>query len=168
MPDEFVTENSLLGAGKVLVEQQVWETIIPFRQAHSAATEAGGILLGYRRGAHLHVVDATFPQPGDRRSRFRFTRAKQSHQHIALQRWKETSGTVDYLGEWHTHPESMPSPSSLDTAEWRKIYEPRAVPMLFVILGWSSHVWVGVGCGSRLEGTNCSPPAVARTNACDR
>ena len=154
MPSEFVAGNALLRSGKMLIEEQVWETILRFRQTGNAATEAGGILLGYRRGTHLHVVDATIPHAADRRSRFRFSRAKESHQHIALQRWKETYGTVDYLGEWHTHPEEMPSPSSIDSSEWRRIYEQRPVPMLFVILGWSSHVWIGVGSGSRLDGAN--------------
>lgn len=151
---EFLASNRLIGEGKILVERQVWQKIMPHRQRDMAAPEAGGILLGYRRGEHLHVIDATLPQAEDRRSRFRFTRAKRPHQDIALARWEEGSGTVDYLGDWHTHPESNPSPSGLDTSEWRKIYEPRAVPMLFIILGWSSAVWVGVGSGTRLDGLN--------------
>jgi integrative and conjugative element protein (TIGR02256 family) len=149
---EFLVNNRLIGEGKILIERQVWQTIMPHRQKDMAAPEAGGILLGYRRGEHLHVIDATVPQAEDRRSRMRFARAKRPHQDIALARWKEGSGTIDYLGDWHTHPEFNPAPSALDTSEWRKISEPRVVPMLFVILGWSSTVWVGVGTGAQLDG----------------
>jgi integrative and conjugative element protein (TIGR02256 family) len=59
---------------------------------------------------------------------------------------------MDYLGEWHTHPEDRAAPSSLDLKEWRKIHEHRAMPMLFVILGWSSRAWIGVGLEKRLQG----------------
>lgn len=156
---EFLTSSPFVGKGKILIEREVWQKIIPHRQRDTAAPEAGGILLGYRRGEHLHVIDATLPQAEDHSSRFQFTRAKQPHQDIALARWEESSGTIDYLGDWHTHPEGNPSPSGLDASEWRKIYLPRAVPMLFIILGRSSGVWIGVGSGVRLKGKNYEYPA---------
>ncbi|WP_419150514.1 hypothetical protein [Paraburkholderia kururiensis] len=35
---------------------------------------------------------------------------------------------MDYLGERHTHPETVPTPSSIDTWEWRKICTKKANP----------------------------------------
>ncbi|MGF6546746.1 Mov34/MPN/PAD-1 family protein [Paraburkholderia youngii] len=160
MPRDFLIHHPLLETGKVLIEPTVWKKVISFQQKESAAPEAGGILLGHRRGKHLHVVDATVPQPEDSRSRFRFSRQKESHQRIAHARWKEASGTIDYLGEWHTHPEGSPTPSGLDSAEWRKIYEFRKVPMIFMIIGWSSEIWVGVGAGAQLLGACYETPAI--------
>ena len=46
-------------AAKILIEDSAWALLQPFRQSKAASTEAGGIFLGYRRGPHLHIVDAT-------------------------------------------------------------------------------------------------------------
>jgi len=58
---------------------------------------------------------------------------------------------MDYVGEWHTHPESGPAPSSLDFCEWRKICKRRKEMMLFLIQGTEA-VWMGVGMGNPLKG----------------
>jgi integrative and conjugative element protein (TIGR02256 family) len=54
---------------------------------------------------------------------------------------------VDYLGEWHTHPEVLPSPSSLDISEWQLICRRKATPMVFMIVGMDGSLWAGVGLG---------------------
>jgi integrative and conjugative element protein (TIGR02256 family) len=35
--------------------------------------------------------------------------------------WDQSSGTTNYLGEWHTHPEVDPSPSGTDLKNWSRI-----------------------------------------------
>jgi len=45
----------------LLVEKPVWEKMAEFRQSTDRSHEAAGILLGSRRGTHMHIVDATFP-----------------------------------------------------------------------------------------------------------
>ena len=108
-----------------------------FRQVQVDASEAGGVLLGYVRGNHLEVVEATRPTAWDRRLRFLFERFPQGHEFIVKARWGATEGKLRYLGEWHTHPESIPSPSSTDFIEWRKKAKARidGRPMLAVIVG---------------------------------
>lgn len=138
-----------LGKGLVLFELEVVECLIPFRQHHSHAAEAGGILIGYRRGEHLHVVDATTPGAGDRRSRYEFQRKDPMHQCRALALWKRSRQTLDYLGEWHTHPQAHPTPSCIDTSEWAKITRDRRMPMIFAILGLETW-WIGVGRDGRV------------------
>jgi integrative and conjugative element protein (TIGR02256 family) len=32
----------------------------------------------------------------------------------------QSSGRLQYLGEWHTHPEDQPSPSTTDLGSWRR------------------------------------------------
>jgi len=160
MSKEFLIAHPLLRTGRVLIEHAVWQKVISFQQKELAAPEAGGILLGHRRGRHLHVVDATVPQPDDSGSRFRFFRRKDSHLRIAHARWKEAAETIDYLGEWHTHPEARPIPSALDSTEWRKIYQSRSGPMIFMIIGWSSEIWLGVAAGSQLQGALYDVPDV--------
>lgn len=131
------------------MELEVIERLNPFRQYLSHAAEAGGILIGYRRGQHLHVVDATTPGPGDRRSRYEFQRKDPVHQDTAFALWKRSRQTLDYLGEWHTHPQVNPTPSCIDTGEWAKIMCDRRVPMIFAVLGLETW-WIGVGHDGRV------------------
>lgn len=133
------------GPGQVLVEPEVMTVLGRFRQMHHDAPEAGGILLGYRRGHHLHAIEATEPAPTDGGSRFHFHRSASAHQHIATNRWRHSGGTLTYLGEWHTHPELVPHPSSLDLASWRELCERHRAPLLFLIAGTGADGWVGVG-----------------------
>ena len=137
-------------SSRILIEADALTLLDQFRQCGINTPEAGGILLGYRRDPHLHVVAATTPQPGDHRSRFHFHRADPKHQRVATNRWHASDMTVDYLGEWHTHPEEYPSPSVLDYSEWRKICARRSHPMLFIILGWSGQMWLGVSHGGSI------------------
>jgi integrative and conjugative element protein (TIGR02256 family) len=137
----FDLENS-----RLLIEDLVLTDVSAFRQTEPHAAEAGGILLGYRRDVHLHVVMATPPGPSDTRSKFRFWRHDESHALIALSEWTKSCETMDYIGEWHTHPEGYPQPSTLDLHEWRKICASRKQPMVFLIQG-TLDKWVGVGLG---------------------
>ncbi|WP_367398706.1 Mov34/MPN/PAD-1 family protein [Burkholderia multivorans] len=97
-----------------------------FRQTDPTAPESGGILLGYRRGMYLHVSMVTTPQSGDTQHRYGFRRQAHGQQKIALDLWKADRETMDYLGEWHIHPEAVPTPSSIDTGELRKICAKKA------------------------------------------
>jgi integrative and conjugative element protein (TIGR02256 family) len=54
------------------------------------------------------------------------------------------------VGEWHTHPEATPAPSSIDVSEWKSLCRNNEQPLIFVILG-TAHDWYGVGFGSELH-----------------
>lgn len=97
------------------------------------------------------VVDAvTRPLEGDRRSRTSFFRRRNTHQEALNRAWKASQETSNYLGEWHTHPEPIPSPSIVDRANWalllmRPGVEPPA--LFFAIVGQREiGVWEG-NCG---------------------
>lgn len=130
--------------GLVLVEGGALSVVTRFRQIEADASEAGGILIGFRRGSHLHVLEATVPQPTDKRGRVSFRRAAAGHAEEALKRWRETAKTADYLGEWHTHPERHATPSGIDRREWEVILRRRDQPMIFIIGGTEDH-WFGLG-----------------------
>jgi integrative and conjugative element protein (TIGR02256 family) len=63
--------------------------------------------------------------------------------------WEKSQETMDYLGEWHTHPENNPRPSALDLREWRQISKRRGEPMMFIIVGIMEW-WVGIGSVDRI------------------
>tara|TARA_R110001592_G_scaffold362332_2_gene675822 strand:+ start:74 stop:544 length:471 start_codon:yes stop_codon:yes gene_type:complete len=100
-------------------------------------TEAGGILLGHVRGKHLEVLEASEPTRQDRRLRYFFERMIHCHKSLADRRWQETKGLVRYIGEWHTHPQEVPSPSHIDLDEWETLAKSRVDrrPLLAVVVG---------------------------------
>jgi len=111
------------------------DTLNKWRQG-DGKTEAGGILIGYRRGDHLHVTQCTLPFPKDRRSRFRFFRQDVNHNKAAIEYWKRTNNKGYYLGEWHTHPQDFPEPSTIDVREWRKLTKSSlGSDLVFLIVG---------------------------------
>lgn len=144
MQSPMMWHNPWTSDGRILMESEPLKVINQYRQDDHLKPEAGGILLGYRRDKHLHIVLATVPQIGDQRRRFWFSRSSKFHQQVATQKWGGSLGTMDYLGEWHTHPELSPTPSSLDLSEWRTIYRQRSNSMFFMILGLSGELWVGL------------------------
>ena len=146
VPQELVWWNSRED-GYVLGEGQVIEQLCEFRQSTAGAKEAGGILLGFRRGKHMHLVDMTGPMPKDRRRRTYFDRRDSGHQRYALRRWHESAHKIDYLGDWHTHPEENPTPSWLDRIEWWRLLRGRTTSLLFCIVGTRS-MWMGAGARS--------------------
>jgi integrative and conjugative element protein (TIGR02256 family) len=108
--------------GRIKVTAAVLRAIQGYAQHGRRATEAGGVLLGrYLQGSADVVIDAvTVPMPGDKRSRYSFYRDKARHQAAIDAAWQASGGTCTYLGEWHTHPETHPTPSSIDTTDWRR------------------------------------------------
>lgn len=106
-------------------------------QENDGDREAGGLLIGTVHGSNIALVEATEPTLFDKRLRYFFERMPFGHSTIAEARWRESRGTVRYLGEWHTHPQDYPSPSGVDRTEWSQLSRQRLDkrPMLAVIVG---------------------------------
>ena len=119
----------------MLLIDEVLEGLDAYRQTDPHSTESAGVLLGYRRGDHIHIVQATLPAADDVRNRFSFTRRDKSHQQIATREWRRSGRTKDYVGEWHTHPEAAPAPSMVNVSEWHSLCRKSKQPLIFVILG---------------------------------
>jgi integrative and conjugative element protein (TIGR02256 family) len=141
-------------SGRLLLEPRISEVMDSHRQLTPDASEAGGILLGFRRPPHLHVTDLTEPLPTDERTRFWFRRNHHGHAQAALRHWERTQRTGDYMGEWHTHPEDLPKPSGKDLCEWRILLREQRRPLVFLIVGTKGR-WVGVGSGSTIATIEC-------------
>lgn len=146
--------HPLVEEALIIVEGAVIDQIERYRQDRRDKPEAGGILLGYRREQHIHIIDCTVPQPADKRMRFRFFRQAGYHQDIAARRWQQSGRLLDYVGEWHTHPEPRPMPSTMDCREWQKICARTDAPMVFLIQGDQSLQWLGVGAKKQLVAAN--------------
>lgn len=131
--------------------------VLAFRQIRSSHTEAGGVLLGrYILGCQDRVVDeVTVPMRGDRRMRLAFHRSPERHQEVIDSRWAASRGTCQYLGEWHTHPEFSPTPSSTDLSDWRRRLRADQFDgdsLLFVIVGIREvRAWEGFRCTQAID-----------------
>ncbi|MGM3387253.1 Mov34/MPN/PAD-1 family protein [Stutzerimonas stutzeri] len=135
---QFVAEWSAnQGRNLIYIHSAVLEVFKHHVQAGPLDLEGGGLLLGYVRGSHLEIIEATVPTKFDRRFRAFFERMQELHAHIAQKRWADSKGLVRYIGEWHTHPQDYPSPSETDLTEWRKLAIKRKDkrPVLGLIVG---------------------------------
>lgn len=126
--------------------------------------ETGGVLVGYfsEHGEPV-VFGATGPGPAavHRRQRFTPDHAWQCQQldHI----FDKSSGTLVYVGDWHTHPDASPRMSWLDHRTLRAIARHREAKVsnpLMLIGGGSpqNRVWMGhLYRGERMLGliTDC-------------
>ncbi|WP_159448068.1 Mov34/MPN/PAD-1 family protein [Papillibacter cinnamivorans] len=104
--------------------------------------ESGGILVGVMKdGSHLTITNVTEPQLRDRKLPFRFLRSGSGHQEYMDQFWEQSGYQKMYFGEWHTHREDYPIPSTIDTCGWKKIAKKKQNSpwMLFIILGLKSY-----------------------------
>lgn len=125
----------------------VMQTITSHVQRSRKAPEAGGVLLGrlLLERPDVLVDSVTVPSKSDRQTRFSFFRARSPAQRHIDQAWRLSKGDQNYLGEWHTHPEAVPAPSTKDLKNWirlARIAKFEQESLFFVIAGLESTcVW---------------------------
>ena len=137
---------------RIKLTASVVAQLLRYAQHQLTDKEAGGVLIGrYLCDSDDIVVDqVTEPMPGDKRGRYFFHRAQKAHQHAIEQAWQASQGTRTYLGEWHTHPEAHPTPSGVDTGDWRrKLQQDQYFERLFFVIVGTQEV--RVWCGSRKQ-----------------
>ena len=131
----LIFSNKLLA---VEFRDDILQTFYSFRQDTHEKYEAGGILMGKRLlNGNIIITDVTSPQIGDIRQRTFFKKKAKIHQSISDTLWKKSSGKTIYLGEWHTHPENNPVPSTVDLRGWKLSVskQPNDKIYIFIILG---------------------------------
>lgn len=141
----FTDENNHL----TVLLSGVIDRLLQYRQFSPTSKEAAGVLIGERRGQHLVIKRISEPSVGDKRSRHSVDRCGPGHQTAVDEAFAQSDGTLRYLGEWHTHPEDFPSPSSTDESSWMKniiCSEPRIV----IIVG-RKRIWAGKKIGKKIN-----------------
>lgn len=135
----------------VVVPGDVIKTIESYSIDDEKEVEAGGIFIGAYRAKHIEVVSCTVPMATDIRGRYSYDRKDLGHQLAATAAWKDSGHTLTYVGEWHTHPESFPTPSFQDKWTWRRVMKRRSsLPFLFLIQGWRDR-WCAIGQGGKIQ-----------------
>jgi integrative and conjugative element protein (TIGR02256 family) len=119
---------------KIFIHNNALAIMESHRQCKVKQKEAGGILLGQIRKNEIHVLKATHPCNKDHRSRFRFQRNKNNAQKVINHEFYKSRGRTIYLGEWHSHPELYPSPSSIDKNMIRNQYYKNKINENFLLM----------------------------------
>lgn len=135
MSQDLIYAQSGDDPSRVLIPSAIADQLNQFQQTRLQDLEAGGLLLGLRRGPHIEIIRVTTPLQNDIRTRTSFHRRDLGHFQLADRLWMESQHTIGYVGEWHTHPEPLPIPSPIDTAEWRRVMRVEKRPTIFLIVG---------------------------------
>ncbi|WP_150601540.1 Mov34/MPN/PAD-1 family protein [Pseudomonas fluorescens] len=106
--------------GLLVIMPSVVNKLLEYRQMDSVSNEAAGVLIGERRASHIIVCEISEPGEGDIRHRCFVDRRGPHHQAAVNEAFARSSGRLQYLGEWHTHPEDQPTPSTTDLGSWRR------------------------------------------------
>ncbi|MES0110132.1 Mov34/MPN/PAD-1 family protein [Mesorhizobium sp. M0013] len=107
------------GTQELILAPSVLDHFAAHRQVGRLDREAGGQLFASFEGQRIVVEVATGPRSIDRRSRFSFIPNKWADR--AEIRRLHRQG-LHYLGDWHTHPESVPTPSPVDRASMHDMF----------------------------------------------
>ena len=131
---------------RVLITRSAYLVMSAYRQ-RGGESEGGGILIGefYPSTNEYRVLVATKPSNFDRRGRYFFDRDAANATRIAQRFWRRSKGRMNYLGEWHTHPEPVPHPSFPDKISMGKLRKDSSTVdgcLLLLIIGQESD-WIG-------------------------
>ncbi len=120
--------------------------------------ETGGSLFGYETGKGIVIARALPPGPRAQHKRTRFIPHQGDVQADIDQVFKESSGALDYLGDWHSHPRGSCEPSGTDIRSAAKIAADRAtaIPRPLVLIQATNPLRIHVSIG-RLGAFRWSP-----------
>lgn len=143
---ELRFKSNRLGA-IVRFSPEVVKHFIVHRQQGKIKTEIGGQLFAHFVKSEVRVIRATGPNSADKRGLIWF-RPDQQRQNIEIKKCFEDG--LHFVGDWHTHPERKPSPSSLDLESMEDCFKKsrhQLKAFIMVIVGraeFPEGLWVSV------------------------
>lgn len=109
--------------------------------------ETGGILMGYTVDEDTVVTEVVGPGPRSSSGRRHFKPDANWQAAEVARIYADSGRTMTYLGDWHSHPNSLPFPSMLDLWTARQIAsspDARNPNPLILIVGGGIHSrWLG-------------------------
>jgi integrative and conjugative element protein (TIGR02256 family) len=118
--------------------------------------ESGGIVLGQVIGNTVFINRVSTPNLFDKSSRHRFERDKNAAQIIVNYEYLNSNKKITYLGEWHSHPENIPTPSGQDRKMIREQFNSGILneSFLLLVIQGIEKLYVAIYDGENL--TECS------------
>jgi integrative and conjugative element protein (TIGR02256 family) len=105
--------------------------------------ETGGVLIGKRVGSIWVISSPMPPSSKDLAGRTWHKRNREDAQALINSEFDRTDGLCNYLGEWHTHPEPNPRPSTHDYRMLEDLLRTSKLEITFLI---------GVIVGNKTQG----------------
>lgn len=134
-----VPSNVYIGPNdlKVYIPSAIVKQFLSYRQIEKDMPEAAGLLIGlYKADSEIWLDSITLPKDGDKRLRNYFRLDAPAHQKDVDAAYERTDQILGYVGTWHTHPQSVPSPSGVDRQDWKKHEEENPDrALVFVVVG---------------------------------
>jgi integrative and conjugative element protein (TIGR02256 family) len=142
----------LLKKFKILITDNVLEIFNKHKQLNQYDNESGGIVLGQISGETIYINRVSPPNKLDKASRYGFVRNKNAAQIVVNYEFLNSDRQIIYLGEWHTHPEITPKPSSQDKKMIKEQYKYNVLnePFLFLIIQGTEDLYVACYDGNNL------------------
>jgi integrative and conjugative element protein (TIGR02256 family) len=142
--DNWVIKSKCFG--DFVIDSEVINVLISYRQLKLHDFEAGGALVGWIcKDGTMVANDLTLPQLSDERTRNSFFRSK-AHNKILKDKWKASNGSDYLVGLWHTHPEAIPMYSDRDKIDWNEVLkqgEYEGKYLMFIIVGQNQiRLWI--------------------------
>lgn len=129
-----MSERYEIAGYELNLQSGVLQIMESFIQNDRKKPESGGILLGQIKDRKIYIQLVSVPNKFDRSGRYYFHRDKDAAQIIIDYEFANSGGTVIYLGEWHTHPESIPIPSTQDMKMIKGQYHSGTLNVPFVLM----------------------------------
>lgn len=133
--------------GKVVdILDSVMEEICCWLQDDSLKPESGGYIVGYQHKdtGNISLEAVSHPYKFDVRRRTRFAIRDLRHRKFLA---KAKGAMSYYMGVWHTHPQRIPVPSTIDWDDWNQTLEldkPGGEYIFFIIAGTEEiRIWAG-------------------------
>jgi integrative and conjugative element protein (TIGR02256 family) len=128
------------GKQELIISDAVFRHFNDHRQIGSSTTEVGGQLFARIVKNQIFLERATGPTKFDARSRFSFAPNRLMEKITIMRMFKNG---LHYIGDWHTHPEQIPTPSRDDLRSIKSTFEKSNHELAGILM-----IIVGQKCGS--------------------
>jgi integrative and conjugative element protein (TIGR02256 family) len=153
MIKHIFTFDDLSPIKNILIEDIVVKNMRSYQQSEKGLPEACGILMGEKRGInqeYLILKHISTPQPSDIRQPYYYRRQANGHQEILNHYHKLSNGAIQYMGEWHTHPQKIAKPSLTDYMAWLQTCNFFTNTVLVFYIVGNEQDWIGIQINERI------------------
>ena len=139
----------------VVITENASNILNRFIQKGGQKYESGGILLGQVKDKTIYITKLSVPNHLDKAKRTYFERHKLPAQLIVNHEFYNSGGKTIYLGEWHTHPELIPSPSAVDIKMLKQQFAQNTINLdcIFLLIQGINELYLGEFDGNKITST---------------
>lgn len=133
------------------IKEEVVETLRCYAQHNG--NELCGVLTGVMVGENTCRICKASPPCVKSNSKYGCERDAELSNQFLKEDYELSDETRSYIGEWHTHPESKPSPSSVDCQSIENNYftATHTAPFLVMIIVGTDSLFISVYNGKQIE-----------------